>query len=308
MTNQTCTQSELQPLIEKIVSQGKNHLLPTFEQTHEDEQAQGLIVRRSMPSRRLLLQRHHKAGCPFCRRPATEFLIELPYQGLLLSQNIAPYDPISLLLRSYEHFTQADCTDMLERIGPTILKELPENYSLICNQMAGNSQEHFHFQYIGRLLPIAKVTPSIDGLWQASGIGKAHHAILDGLNQHAKPSKELPLDHFLGYLVRGTAIEATRCAVAYLREAFHQGFERYNFTIWKGEEINQYFVFIVLRNEKTLRHQHDQFPSVIGALTVSGLIMYGKPLNTLEPFDYQAFTAYLRNKIIEPIKFQNLGH
>jgi hypothetical protein len=291
-------------LSKKIVAQGDPHIAQTHNDATETSHANGLIHIRHQPNRRCLLKALHKPGCPFCRDRATYFLVEYPYLGLLLSQNLAPYHPMSLVLRSRLHYQQDEIIGFLRSHGRNILSDLPANTTVFCNQFAGNSQGHLHIQYLGRLLPIANVFDAhksphqLD--WQATPYDTVQYTRIDGIS-HSYNAKDHPSHHFLGCLLTGTAPEIILATTHYLQQAEKLGHTRFNFAAWRIGNSKQLTMYIVLRNPETLRTRHAQFPVLVGALTVCGLITEERLPLQMSPFDYEAFIQYMRTKTLPPI-------
>lgn len=278
-------------------------------QTHQGAldtiQADGFIRTRHQPQRRKLLKALEKPGCPFCREQATDFLIEYPYHGLILSQNLAPYGALSLILRTRLHHRQDEIIEFVESHCRKLLAELPTNTTLYCNQFAGNSQPHLHLQYLNQLLPIAQLTAQEQTKcslrWTTDDKFSTRFATIDGADAKMNP-KALPILHFWGCFITGTAQNAPAAVAHYLRSAVAQGFDRFNFAAWRLENSNQFAFYIALRNPETIRSRHPDFPVLFGALTTSGFITEERIPDQMPKFDYIEFANYARTKLLAPIE------
>lgn len=291
-------------LSQQIVNQGKASIAPTLEGAVDTIQADGFILTRHQPNRRKLLNALKKPGCPFCRDQATDFLVEYPYHGMILSQNLAPYGSLSLILRTRLHHEQDEIIDFIESHGEKLLADLPTNTTLYCNQFAGNSQAHLHLQYLNQLLPISKllaphqITCKLN--WMQSNQNKAQIAHIDGADDLINPHC-LPIRHFWGCFIIGSARQAPREVAHYLTAAGMRGFNRFNLAAWRLTNANQFAFYIALRNPETIRTRHPQFPVLFGALTTSGLITEERPPEQMPQFDYDEFANYARSKLLPPI-------
>ncbi|MEJ2741950.1 MAG: hypothetical protein P8176_05565 [Gammaproteobacteria bacterium] len=291
---------EFTSIAQEIVQQGRAWIAETLVDTTDRALADGFLIMRHLPNRRILLHRHHQPGCPFCRERATAFLIERFYHGLLLSQNLGPYGPCSLILRSRTHHTQAETAHFIRTHGANLLLDLPHNMTLFCNQLAGNSEEHFHLQYLGQLLPIAKLSASPSPIyldWQMHSTTGAQWAILDGSDSKQNHSAA-PVQHFLGIVLRGDATPVAALAAEYLHRAEKLGMQRFNFSAWRDTDTNLNYIFITLRAPDTLRTRHPLFPILIGALAIGGLLTDGRQAEAVTDFDYHAFCSFMHTKTL----------
>lgn len=285
-----------------IIEQSQARMAQTHLDAQETVEAEGYVVIRHQPHRRKMLKALEKPGCPFCRNQATEFLAEHPYHGMILSQNLAPYGHLSLILRTRLHHQQDEIIDFLESHGRHFLGELPSGITLYCNQFAGNSQAHLHMQYINRLLPVTGITLATPKTWSPKW--QTHedfkYALFDGASDEDNP-EQWPIRHFLGCFITGTAKAVAIATAKYLRAARAKNIKRFNFVIWRHNNTDRITAYVILRNPDTIRTRHPDYPVLFGALTTAGFITEERLPAEMPPFDYESYAKYARTKLLAPI-------
>lgn len=315
--------ARLAELMLEVQRQSAPYMVPALKDMRDEIVADGAVEVRRMPNRASLLRapENKSEDCPFCRDQAAPFLVEYDYGGMVLSQNLGPYDPCSLLLRPRRlsdggHNTQAETPQFLARFGPRLLEDLPEGVTLFSNQLAGNSQLHLHFQLVGRLVPVSKLLSDhgnqSDLDWASTGMADVEFALIEPSFQGysaAESSHEgelrntIPTAHLSGCLLRGSAEGVARAGAYYLEVAKDQVSDRFNLTAWRDPVSQKLVMYLVLRNPRTLYSSQAQLPHTVGALSTAGLVMdESSPVEQPQPFDYQQFVAYMAEKILPPYR------
>lgn len=298
--------SRLSQLILAIQEQGAQYVAPTLRGMRDEEYAQGYVTRRHLPNRSILLRqvRLPAGKCPFCQDRASAFLVELEYRGFILSQNLGPYDQLSLLLRPARlpgggHNTQRETIDFLEAHGAQVLGDLPAGMTLFSNHLAGNSQDHLHLQLIGRSLPIAKLgdrKACPDLVWSPTGLAGAEYLLL-GSGMHAAAGE--PINHFSGCLLNGSSVGVVQAAVHYLKASVKSISDKYNFTAWREPADGSASIFIVMRRPDAGARDPSRKVFAVGAMAVSGLVV-DESADVSEPLVYDDYLAELAMETLPP--------
>jgi len=302
--------SRLETIVEAIIKTDAPKVSHALLDMRDSVVANGYILLRKLPNRTLLLKKQlaNKSDCPFCKTPSTEFLEELDYHGLLVSQNLGPYDHCSILLKppppeKGPHRTQSDTLNLISELGPILFHELPEGVTILSNQRAGNSQEHLHLQIVGQLLPISKLVQQDHqetGLnWSATGIAGVEYCLKPKVLPKYQPYQYT--EHFSGCLLKGEPKEVTVALCHYIQSADKNNItDKFNFTAWKNAD-STVTIFVVLRSLDEVKPNKKALPSSVGALAVSGFVV-DESNTDLGEFDYGTFVRYLSDKVLAPIE------